>query len=52
MVDGIPTFLENIPEDYRGYYSRVVLDGGWDEAWESSNGVSGHQRESLQKKEL
>ena len=39
MVDGIPTFLENIPEDYRGYYSRVVLDGGWDEAWESSNGV-------------
>ena len=39
MVDGIPTFLENKPEDYRGYYSRVVLDGGWDEAWESSNGV-------------
>lgn len=40
-VDGVPTFIEgNPPVDYRGYYSRVVLDRGWDVAWEASVGVS------------
>lgn len=38
LVDGVPTFTV-LPDDYRGYYSRVVLDGGWDEAWEASMGV-------------
>lgn len=40
-VDGVPTFIEgNFPVDYRGYYSRVVLDRTWDEAWEASMGIT------------
>ncbi len=40
-VDGVPTFIEGKPPvDYRGYYSRVVLDRGWDEAWEASVNIS------------
>lgn len=40
-VDGVPTFIEgHSPVDYRGYYSRVVLDRTWDEAWEASMGLA------------
>lgn len=39
-VNGVPTFnRDNMPADYRGYYSRVVLDGTFDEAWEASMNV-------------
>lgn len=40
-VDGVPTFIEgSAPVDYRGYYSRVVLDRTWDVAWEASMGLT------------
>ncbi len=39
-VDGVPTFIKgNPPADYRGYYSRMVLDMTWDTAWEASMGL-------------
>lgn len=39
-VDGVPTFIDgSAPADYRGYYSRMVLDLTWDEAWEASMGL-------------
>ncbi len=39
--NGVPQFIEGAaPADYRGYYSRVVLDRTWDEAWEASVGVA------------
>lgn len=42
-VDGVPTFIEGAaPADYRGYYSRVVLDITWDAAWNASNGLTDH----------
>lgn len=51
VKDGKPAFTDKAPVDYRGYYSRVVLDNTWDDAWNvSMNNVEVVARISALKK--